>query len=534
MNQNMRLSLLSAYLDGEVSSAERAVVEAALVRKPKLRRTLRSLDAVRRAVGSLPKHSLPTEAESALSARFAVELRHGPELWPLLSAYADDELDAPRRATVENLLAESPEARAAVTELKALSTSLHQLPAENAPAPALDAVAANLAVAERPQLSASEAVSAWLDGELTANESEQLQTRLEASGRARAAEADFRRLRSAVADLQGEAAPAAALANVFATLRREAATSVAANETSRTMARRLKEWLAPTGWAVAASLLVFALFRDLRPERSPQPLAEQGAVVQDEEGVKSAPKPQLVKKESAPRIVAPGIDEPWIDEDPPEVRRVVVGKPLGDLEKQLQPGEVVSLDGGEVTFICVNVRQMYDRLQVVLALNHLAGAGAKEATGKRRDDLVRIEIDASADQVRQVVAQLRTLEDFQPLVANLSVQKAPPVRESTGPSKSEAIAKSGSRDKLPEKMVPPNPALVNVPPRKSSPGGPADVKLELPKLDPPKDEAPKVAVKEPPPSATPAPTPANGRVRVAFVLLSTPADPPRPPAVKKS
>ena len=139
--------------------------------------------------------------------------------------------------------------------------------------------------------------------------------------------------------------------------------------------------------------------------------------------------------------------------------------------------------------------------------------------------MIRIEIDASADQVRQVVAQLNTLEHHQQLVANVSVQKTP---------SPEAIAKSAATPKLPEKIVPPNPPLVNVPPGKNgSLGGPPDIRMELPKLDPPNSE---IAAKEPPAKQAekPAAPAAIGRVRVAFVLQPNPPGQPRTPAVKKS
>lgn len=55
--------------------------------------------------------------------------RHGPEL----SAYVDNELSGAERAEIERLLADSAEARAAVTELREIADALRSLPREPSP-----------------------------------------------------------------------------------------------------------------------------------------------------------------------------------------------------------------------------------------------------------------------------------------------------------------------------------------------------------------------------------------------------------------
>jgi anti-sigma factor RsiW len=110
--------LLSAYLDGEVSSDERQQIEQQLAGSAEYRSELAALRALQSMLRELPRYRLPPE----VGERTTGEIRRiaaGDAIVPpsfsldpeLLSAYCDGEVSEGERQVVERALTESAECR---------------------------------------------------------------------------------------------------------------------------------------------------------------------------------------------------------------------------------------------------------------------------------------------------------------------------------------------------------------------------------------------------------------------------------------
>ena len=126
--------LLSAYLDGEVSSEERQQIAQQLAGSAEYRSELETLKALQAALQTLPRYRLPAavhqrimrEIERLAAERTAASNPPGDE-GELLSAYFDGEVFGQERQLAEHALASSPRCRSQLDQLRELDADLRLL-----------------------------------------------------------------------------------------------------------------------------------------------------------------------------------------------------------------------------------------------------------------------------------------------------------------------------------------------------------------------------------------------------------------------
>jgi len=127
--------LLSAYLDGEVSSEEREQIAQRLAGSAEYRSELEMLRALQAALQDLPRYRLPAEVHQRimreiqrLAAEEAVPSRQSPIFDDeLLSAYFDGEVSDDERKVAEQALASNARCRSRLALLRELDADLSQL-----------------------------------------------------------------------------------------------------------------------------------------------------------------------------------------------------------------------------------------------------------------------------------------------------------------------------------------------------------------------------------------------------------------------
>ena len=126
--------LLSAYLDGEVSSEEREQIAQRLAGSAEYRNELEALKALQAALQDLPRYRLPAEVHQRIMRdiqRLAAEEVICPEPsvfeGELLSAYFDGEVSDEERQMAEHALASSPRCRRRLDDLRELDADLRLL-----------------------------------------------------------------------------------------------------------------------------------------------------------------------------------------------------------------------------------------------------------------------------------------------------------------------------------------------------------------------------------------------------------------------
>ncbi|MCU0981106.1 MAG: zf-HC2 domain-containing protein [Pirellulaceae bacterium] len=126
--------LLSAYLDGEVSSEERAQIAQRLAGSAEYRNELEALKALQAALQDLPRYRLPAEVHQRIMRdiqRLAADEVISPEPsvfeGELLSAYFDGEVSDEERQMAEHALASSPRCRRRLDDLRELDADLRLL-----------------------------------------------------------------------------------------------------------------------------------------------------------------------------------------------------------------------------------------------------------------------------------------------------------------------------------------------------------------------------------------------------------------------
>jgi anti-sigma factor RsiW len=127
--------LLSAYLDGEVSSEERAQIAQRLAGSAEYRNELETLKALQAALRDLPRYRLPAEVHQRivreiqrLTAEKALTSEPSDFGDELLSAYFDGEVSDDERQMAEHALASSPRCRSWCDHLRELDADLRLLP----------------------------------------------------------------------------------------------------------------------------------------------------------------------------------------------------------------------------------------------------------------------------------------------------------------------------------------------------------------------------------------------------------------------
>jgi anti-sigma factor RsiW len=123
-----RFVLLSAYLDGEVSSQERQQVEVLLATDPQFQQLHDRMSRLNQSMPSIPVPA-PTLCAQSL-ANTAIDR----DRFVLLSSYLDGEVNSQERQQVEIWLATDPETQTQYDRMLELHQSLQSIPV---PAPAL-------------------------------------------------------------------------------------------------------------------------------------------------------------------------------------------------------------------------------------------------------------------------------------------------------------------------------------------------------------------------------------------------------------
>lgn len=429
-----------------------------------------------------------------------------PEHW--LSAYVDGELDARRRAIVARLSAKHPAIERRIDELRRVSAAVASLPKSKLAGDARLEVWAN--VLKHPDLLAAEesAVSACLDGELSPTQSELVEKRT-TNGALKIAN-QYLEIGDALRDLPSYAAPALAIANALAQIKLEvkegAEVAAELRELPRVSAPAdvLEQAIAELqplhpppvkvfrwrreGWAtgVAAALLTgIGLFfyqpatnqqlpiADASAEQ-PRPIIEvaEKAVEPPKNPVKPTPTPPKNETKSLKGLVAEKsddiIDERWLPES--EFQAVKHDLPK-DLPKSLlelaRPGREFELPGKKITFLCLDVKKMSDRLEIVL-LNTTVDRKNLGSAGGKEGDLISVEIEATPSQFSEMLSKFKQHDERERQIAEVEVRE--PEREpkpmlaakaegelkagqplANFPSKQDAAAKPVAKDAEPAK-----------------------------------------------------------------------------------
>jgi len=229
-----RPSLLSAYLDGELSPKQREYVEAALASSPELQV---ELEHFKRLIGQLKGLSHVTLPEpirndilkqiAALPSMSAEELTE-EEIELLLTAYAYGELDDAGQQDLETLLLVADSHQETVRQFQQVRELMNSLPERPIPAEVLAVVLDRLhrwaeksTEKSRVRRPLSEYLSAYLDGEVSSRRRAQIEQRLAESRNARQALGSLDWVRANVSSLPRVSAPASVMKNVMAEIAAE-------------------------------------------------------------------------------------------------------------------------------------------------------------------------------------------------------------------------------------------------------------------------------------------------------------------------
>ncbi len=206
--------LLSAYLDGEVSSEEREQIAERLARSAEYASRLEALQELQEALRDLPRYRLSPEVQERMLReikRLAAEAAHRAlpqEIEAeLLSAYVDGEVSSEEREQIAQRLANSAEYASRLETLQALQEALRDLPryrlspeVEQRILREIERLAAEATHPAPPSEVDLELLSAYLDGEVSEDECRQVERSLADSAACRS---QFEELRTLGAELRG-------------------------------------------------------------------------------------------------------------------------------------------------------------------------------------------------------------------------------------------------------------------------------------------------------------------------------------------
>lgn len=229
-----RPSLLSAYLDGELSPKQREEVEAALASNPELQSELEQFKTLIVRLKGLGQVTLPEPIRhdilkqiAALPSMSADDLAE-EEIDLLLTAYAYGELDESGRNDVEHLLLLEEPHQETVRQFQQVRELMNSLPQRMIPPEVLAVVLDRLhrmaeRSTEKPRARKpfSEYLSAYLDGELSARRRAQIEQRLAESRNARQALGSLDWVRVNLSSLPKVNAPADLMKGVLAEITTE-------------------------------------------------------------------------------------------------------------------------------------------------------------------------------------------------------------------------------------------------------------------------------------------------------------------------
>ena len=433
-----------------------------------------------------------------------------PESW--LSAFVDGELEARRSALVARLAAKHPAIERRIDELRRVSAAVSSLPKSKLAGDARLELWST--VLKHPDLLAAEesAVAACVDGELSPTQAELVEKRT-SNGQLKIA-SQYLEIGDALRDLTSYSAPADAVANVLAQIKLEVVEGAEVAAELRELPRvaappglleqaiaELKplhppppvKWFAwrREGWAtgLAAALLtgvVLFVYRTSAHDASTRDRPMLADATKDpplparrdlESSVESAASPKVAPKTPpfAKENVKPAKEnDPFIDPHwMPDVKLVDAKKTLPpelpkNLQNLLRPGATIEVPGTEITFLCLDVQRMKERIQIVLLKSSF---GEKNVRTKEMKDgtIVSVELLATPSQMGEVLAALGQHDESDRLIADLNVHEP----------KAKAVAADDSK-----RLTEP-PALTNIPSKASDKSAtPNDLKPAPP---PPKE-----------------------------------------------
>ena len=476
MNDERLDRLFSSYLDGELTEAERRLVEheirrpgsSAVLRIQELRRTAQIL-------ADLPRSSVPSgfarelmervyrEAGAPpdeISASLLQQLLDDPELY--LSAYADGELSDRERREVEDYLLIWEDHRATLDAIRRVKGVVADLPVESLSGEQREAILKRLVdesggdedvewddaplsdesgrPSKRPF---KELLSAYLDGEVDERRRKRVERRLKSSPRVRLALKRYARVRALLRELPRHRAPAGLLDCVLTAIHEEQASprsepvkvmAVADNDDvgyfadlpprCRPVRRDRYAVYRLFGYgAVAAAVVVAMLMVDVPALLRPSPVAPVEIVkILTPLPVDRTPAPaRPVNRPPTELASSPAVARPTAPDSKPatSVEAVVKSQDGQNLDRpglnlpverlsRLRPGEILELDGQQISLLCLDVQKTYTQLRVVL-MTHAVSSQPEEgslAEAEVSPNTYMVEVAASAETLGKVFADL--------------------------------------------------------------------------------------------------------------------------------
>lgn len=445
MGSLVRRSVLTAYLDGELTDAQRRRLEAALDRSGLLRSQLEALQRVARAVRTLPTANAPRKTIESVLSRIqqrspsVADLDISPqEVDLLLAAYAHGELDNESAAEVERVLLASAEHRGAVLGHRRISRALDAFHETPVPPEVLSHVLERLhrLVEAQPALSRGgkrpfgEWITAFLDREVDDHKRHRVEARLAQSERARQMLKGFSRVRDGLAHIPRVAAPTGLMESVVESLLAdeipvlepdvvEAAPAMdaewlAAGSPLTARSPRTHGWLT-LGLSAACVLLALAGVWSI------QALAPSSPVKQM---VANAPPP-------APKSKQPHPPAPTIDETPlsdlaaslPPVVPVAPEENIDDLDElaSIDPISLASeIHEMQLTLSAADVPRAVREFKAALDLD-LNPQKAPPLNGSQ--PIYVVELSGDASEVSLVLSQLREMSRRGELMSHVGIRK---------------------------------------------------------------------------------------------------------------
>lgn len=393
MKRRIPESWLSAYLDGELAEDRAALVARFVKKNPEVARQLDELRRVKEAVASLPKAKLAGENRRRLwDAVFDhPELKSARET--ALSAQMDGELSWLQSAALEASFTNDDLREA--SKLAEVRDALRELPKYIAPK---DAVARAM---DQIRVEAFEAVHA------AAHLKELPQV-----------PAPLGLLEESVCEMK----PLAPSRRVFAFRREGWATGLAAALLTG-VALFVYTWSPP---GIGDGLVVSARKANAV---EPTPMKDNERLL-----AKASHEEAMFR----PPVKAPSLDvAPAVDEELLPKKKAPIPALPESLVKLVRPGMKYEDPDTKITFVCLDVTKMSDRLQFILVQN---AVGDKDyRTTKERDgEIISVELKATPELLAKVLSDLKDSEEatFDRIIAEVQVSKPSP-----------AVAKKESRFK---------------------------------------------------------------------------------------
>lgn len=410
---SLKPSLLTAYLDGELSPARGQLVEQALKSHPDLRRELEQLRQISALLASLPKMSLP-EAERRRLAEIDPSLppleANEEEIYRLVVAHAYGELEAAEVKRLQELLESEPRWKDELDRHRRIRRRLGELTGRVLSDDEWRKLLASMqqrlersTVRRRKPL--GEYLSGYLDGELSERRRAMIEDRLEQKESARRQLEDLRRVSQSLTQLVRLSAPESLVQKTLAQLESAQPADVRPSSTTPEITvwvddeavsarpRRRRNW---TALAVAAGSVALTLGLGIYVGLQP--------VARDRE----RPSQQLAERDPSPRrppanvIVAEGIEQ---------IESLLAAAPA--TFPAVVRDRQIRLTASDLDQLLERVEQSLEPMVPSIEFHQRAGDGSHF-----------IEVRGSAAEIRRVVAKIDGLCRQNGLVASVDVQPA--------------------------------------------------------------------------------------------------------------